>query len=629
MPDHLVLYNTLTRKAEAFRPRDPRRITFYTCGPTVYDDAHIGNFRSFLAADVLRRFLESPLCRLANDAGGPALQAGSGGGPALQAGSGGGPALQAGSRTVLHVMNITDVGHMTDDDAADGAGEDKMAAATRRLAEAKKSGKLPPGAGDIDPTDQHAIARFYEARFLEDARRLGLRVAIDAQRDPTLMPRATDAVPGMIAVIERLIERGHAYAVGPAGRQTVYFSVPSFPAYGSLSGNTLDALRAGQGGRVQESHQAEKKHPADFLLWKSDPSHAMRWASPWGEGYPGWHIECTAMAAARLCAADDGSNAVASPLTPAALAALEVADARPMIDLHSGGEDNIFPHHECEIAQSCGAFNASPADAAPARGMFAAHWFHPRFLMVEGAKMSKSKGNFFTARDLFAKGHEPAAVRLELIKTHYRSNANFTEQGLKDSARTWRRWTRRIAAAGASALTAHSHGELEQHRRAHREILAGQERFADALFDDLNVALAIAVVQETFDAFDRVMHSVDAGELVSPDGTLHLIEMDSLVDQIRGLGSQTLAATNANALLCMLDVLGLTDCRQPGVIETEFAVYVHPAKPTIESEEALGARRDARLAKDFARSDAIRDQLSAMGLAVKDVRGGKPEVRKG
>ncbi|MCA9287434.1 MAG: hypothetical protein KDA05_02550, partial [Phycisphaerales bacterium] len=171
MPDHLVLYNTLTRKAEAFRPRDPRRITFYTCGPTVYDDAHIGNFRSFLAADVLRRFLESPLCRLVDDDGGPALQ--------------------AGSRTVLHVMNITDVGHMTDDDAADGAGEDKMAAATRRLSEAKKSGKLPPGAGDIDPTDQHAIARFYEARFLEDARRLGLRVAIDAQRDPTLMPRAT------------------------------------------------------------------------------------------------------------------------------------------------------------------------------------------------------------------------------------------------------------------------------------------------------------------------------------------------------------------------------------------------------------------------------------------------------
>jgi len=360
------IYNTLTKSLEEFRPiHADGEVTFYSCGPTVYDDAHIGNFRSFLNADMLRRALELHGMR------------------------------------VKHVMNITDVGHMTEDDAADGGGEDKMAVAGRRIAEAKKSGKLPAGA-EIDPTNPYAVAEFYAQRFLEDARHLGLKVAIEEEKRPELMPRPTRCVPEMIALVEQLVARGHAYV---ARDGVVYFSVQSFPAYGKLSGNTLDNLREGEGGRISAENQAVKRHPADFMLWKPDPTHLMRWPSPWGEGYPGWHLECSAMA--KMLLGDE-------------------------IDLHSGGEDNIFPHHECEVAQSC---------CASGRPHFARVWFHTRHLQVEGEKMSKSKGNFFTARDLFAKGVTPAALRLELVRTHYRTNSNFTMQGLRDCQRMIDRWS--------------------------------------------------------------------------------------------------------------------------------------------------------------------------------------------
>ncbi|MHC4992140.1 MAG: cysteine--tRNA ligase, partial [Planctomycetota bacterium] len=367
----LRFYNSLTRKEETFEPLDPegRRVSFYSCGPTVYDYAHIGNFRSFLNADVMRRTLEL----LGYD--------------------------------VRHVMNITDVGHMTEDDVADGLGEDKMEAAARRLLEDKKSGKLPENATEVDPTDPMAIADFYANAFLEDARMLGLKVASEVVDHPELMPRPTQYVPEMIELVQTLIDRGHAY-VGSDG--VVYFDVQSFPEYGRLSGNTPDRIRSGEGGRVDESTQQLKRHPADFMLWKPDPAHIMRWPSPWGEGFPGWHLECSVMAQRLLAASEDG-----------------------MIDIHSGGEDNIFPHHECEIAQAC------CATGAPA---FARYWFHTRFLIVEGEKMSKSRGNFFTVRDLIARGASPAAIRLELIKTHYRGPANFTLQGLTDSQRQIDRW---------------------------------------------------------------------------------------------------------------------------------------------------------------------------------------------
>ncbi len=552
----LRLYNTLTRKVEPFIPADPAHVTFYSCGPTVYDDAHIGNFRSFLAADLLRRWIESPLCELAT------------GSRSLREGS-----VHQGPRRVTHVMNITDVGHMTDDAEGGEAGEDRMAVAGRRIAEAKKSGKLPTGA-DINPGDPYQIARFYEGRFKEDAKKLGLKLALEAERDATLMPRATDNVPGMITVIARLIERGYAYVIGEPGQRVVYFDVQKFSSYGRLSGNTLDALRTGAGGRVAAENQARKRHPADFLLWKEDQSHIMKWDSPWGAGYPGWHIECTAMSVSRLLGGQPlrGGSGVSAP-DANLLSTFAAPNARPIIDLHSGGEDNIFPHHECEIAQSACCFNAHPEGAS-----FASMWFHPRFLLVEGAKMSKSKGNFFTARDLFAKGIEPAALRLELIKTHYRSNANFTEQGLKDSQRFVERCRRYI-------------GETEKNLAAESGAAdAAKADFAASMSDDLNIAGAVAAV------------NVLIGSPATKEGVAALRLFDA--------------------------VLGVLELEAPASTTSDIGLFAPGVDPDPAVIAKLEERRSARAAKDFKRSDVIRDELLAMGYAIKDVAGGKVEVRR-
>ncbi|MCE2881369.1 MAG: cysteine--tRNA ligase [Planctomycetaceae bacterium] len=489
------LYNTLTKSTEEFRAiAADGAVTFYSCGPTVYDDAHIGNFRSFLNADVLRRALELHGFR------------------------------------VKHVMNITDVGHMTEDDSADGGGEDKMALAGRRIAEAKKSGKLPAGA-EIDPSDPYAIAEFYAQRFLEDARHLGLKVAIEERRHPELMPRPTRCVPQMIALVEQLVARGHAYV---ARDGVVYFSVQSFPEYGRLSGNTVDKLREGEGGRISAEHQAVKRHPADFMLWKPDPAHIMRWPSPWGEGYPGWHLECSAMA--RMLLGDE-------------------------IDLHSGGEDNIFPHHECEVAQSC---------CASGRPHFSRFWFHTRHLQVEGEKMSKSKGNFFTARDLFAKGVTPAALRLELVRTHYRTNSNFTMQGLRDCQRMIDRW-----AAARAALVARAAGAstgAAQEGPMQRALV----EFKESLADDLNLARAIAALNTAI------------GEAPAGDAQAELAALDAM-DSVLGVfeRNEALASDAADDLAAKVEAL-------------------------------LERRKAARAAKDWAESDRVRDELTALGVRIKD-----------
>jgi len=497
MPD-LKLHNSLTKTLERFTPIDPARraVTFYSCGPTVYDYAHIGNFRSFLNADVLRRTLEFL------------------------------------GFEVRHVMNITDVGHMTEDANADGGGEDRMAVAGRRLMEAKKAGKLPAGAS-IDPNDPYAIADFYAEAFLEDSKTLGLKVAIDRERDPTLMPRPTRYVAEMIALVERLMARGHAY-VGRDG--VVYFDVRSFPAYGQLSGNTLDQLKEGAGERISAGNQANKRNPADFMLWKPDPTHIMRWPSPWGEGYPGWHLECSAMAAALL-----GEE----------------------IDLHSGGEDNIFPHHECEIAQSCGASGHKH---------FARHWFHTRHLLVEGQKMAKSAKNFFTARDLFAKGVTPAALRLELVRTHYSINANFTLQGIADCQRQIDRWSRayealKLAGGNGAPNASKPAGPLER----------GLVEFADALCDNLNLAVATAVLNQ------------------------------AIGDDASG----ACAVRERLAMERMNSVLGVLERNQPVAMADDAALEA-------KVDELLARRTAARAAKNWAESDRVRDELIAMGVAIKD-----------
>jgi cysteinyl-tRNA synthetase len=505
----LRLHNTLTRRLDLVVPSAPGApIAFYSCGPTVYDDAHIGNFRSFLNADVLRRTLEL-----------------------------------LGHR-VRHVMNITDVGHMTEDSSADGGGEDKMAVAGRRIAEAKKAGTLPPGA-DIDAGDPRAIADFYAGRFIEDACHLGLKVALEASAaeaagsdSGAFMPRAARCVPQMVDMIRQLVDRGHAYVSRDGA---VYFDVHSFSAYGRLSGNTLDRLREGAGERIDAAHQAMKRHPADFLLWKPDPRHLMRWPSPWGEGYPGWHIECSAMA--RMLLGEE-------------------------IDIHSGGEDNIFPHHECEIAQSC---------CATGQPTFARFWFHTRHLQVEGEKMSKSKGNFFTARDLFARGVTPAALRLELIRTHYRSNANFTMQGLQDCQRMVDRWVRvrKALAAKASAASPPSSDQL----RPAGPIEEGLACFVEALCEDLNVARAIAAVNEAVASSSR--EACPHSEIAS------LLAIDSV-----------LGVFGRNAVVA-----------PPPSADADFGSRV---------ESLLARRAAARAGKDWSESDRIRDELSAMGVVVMD-----------
>ncbi len=526
----LRISNTLTNNEETFVPLRAGKVAFYTCGPTVYDFAHIGNFRSFLAADTLRRWLEHPLCTRLNPDGTPE-----------------GHAAGQGGYEVTHVMNITDVGHMVDDSNADGGGDDKMEAARKRLLEAKKSGELPEHLAElVDPRDPKGIAEFYADAFIEDARLLGMRVAQLSEDDPALMPRASEHVRAMLEMITTLIDRGFAYV----GRDGVcYFDTQKFPDYGELSGNTLDAIRSGAGGRVDSGTQLMKKHPADFMLWKPDPTHLMRWDplemldgtahaiahhNALREGYPGWHIECSAMATQIL-----GKE----------------------IDFHSGGEDNIFPHHECEIAQS---------RCANGTESFARYWFHPRFLMVEGAKMSKSAGTFFTLRDLLVRGFSPGAIRLELVKTHYKSNANFTQQGLKDSGRMVDRWKRFVADADASAHEGQTDTDTAQ-------------AFARAMDDDLSVGAAIGVINAWINRTESPTRA-DAALLRLFDGVLGVLELPD----------------EAPA-----SMLALAQHDQAGPDDADIDAKVE-------------ARAEAKRNKDYAGADAIRDELAALGIELTD-----------
>jgi cysteinyl-tRNA synthetase len=521
-------YNTLTHRSEDFAPLDPPNLYMYNCGPTVYDFAHIGNFRAFVFADVLRRFLELT------------------------------------GLTVFQVMNLTDVGHMTDDQLADGGGEDKMQLAARRLKEAKHSGQAEAGA-IANPDDPYQVAQYFIDAFVHDARRLGLKIAAEYDPDPakTRMPRATDHVGQMMKIILQLVENGHAYR---AADGCVYYDVQSFPAYGRLSGNTLDKLRGGAGGRVSEENQAAKKNPADFLLWKPDPAHIMKWdphqwEAPWGVGYPGWHIECSAMALHVLS---------------------RLAGHRlDTIDIHTGGEDNIFPHHECEIAQSCGATG---------QPLFARFWMHTRFLLVDGQKMSKRKGNFYTVRDVLegkvtGRPVDPAVLRLELLKSHYRSNMNFTVKGLEDSASAVQK-IRQLASAGSPA----EQNALRERARANPVDLTHPvlRDFAAALADDLNMSAALAVVFTW---------------LAEPHQ-----------DQVE-----------AQAVLDKLDSVLAVAGQSPSAPATPSASS--PAGQP-DADQLCRALDAARQAKDFATADRLRKELQDQGYEVMTTKSGTTARKK-
>jgi cysteinyl-tRNA synthetase len=459
-----VVHNTLTKKKEEFRTLEPGIVRMYNCGPTVYGRAHIGNFRTYLFADTLRRWLEYR------------------------------------GFEVRQVMNITDVGHLTDD-ADDG--EDKLEV------QAKKEGR-----------DPWSISRHYADLFRKDIVALGLRPALD-------YPKASDHIPEMLTIIEDLVAKGFAYQVDG----DVYFEVSKFPAYGRLSGNSVEALDAGARIEVRE----EKRHPADFALWKSDPHHVMKWSSRFGpDGFPGWHIECSAMSMKHL-----GER----------------------LDIHTGGEDNIFPHHECEIAQS----------EAYTGKTFATTWMHSKFLQVDGGKMSKSLGNVYSLDDVVAKGFTPRQLRFCLIRGHYRQPLNFTWDILKESAAALENLDdlalRLRRAAGGQGAAPSADDGLE-------EVADAKEAFENALDDDLNMPAAIGALNKL---------------------RAHALE-ERLGVSAAAQGLRFLERANG-----VLNVIRL----QEESLEDEV-------------QKLIDARQAARKAKDFKKSDQIRDDLLARGIVLED-----------
>ncbi|HEV7687979.1 MAG TPA: cysteine--tRNA ligase [Acidimicrobiia bacterium] len=465
----LRLHNTLTRTVEPVRPLVAGTVSMYSCGPTVYRPVHIGNLRSFLLGDLIRRAL-------------------------VWTGVG-----------VRQVMNITDVGHMTDE--VYDRGEDKMllAAADEGLAPAE-------------------IAAKYEAAFHRDSARLGI-VPAEAY------PRASGHIAEMIDLIDRLIDRGHAYV--DAG--TVYYDVTSFDAYGRLSRNSLDRLRAGHRLEAVDHH---KRHPADFILWKAaGPRRVVRFDSPWGEGYPGWHIECSAMSVAYL-----GER----------------------FDIHTGGVDLTFPHHEDEIAQSEGALGHPVVTT----------WVHGDHLLFSGQKMAKSSGNVWTLDRLEEEGHHPLDFRYLCLTSRYRRQLRFTADSL--------------AAAGKARARLGAHLADWGDPLGAPETPAAKEwdhRFREAVLDDLDFPRAITVIW-----------ALVADEAVA-QGERAALLLDW--DRVLGLGLAALAGDAARDAEVPAEALGLLD-----------------------------ARRAARERRDWAESDRLRDSLKDLGIEVSDTPDGTTVRRR-
>ena len=454
--------NTLSKKKEKFVSIEPKKVKMYNCGPTVYDYVHIGNLRSFLLADLIRRFLEKS------------------------------------GYDVFQVMNITDVGHAVAD--AD-VGEDKVGLA------AERQGKTP-----------QEISQFYSEAFFKDIDQLNFRRA-------HVYPKASEHIGDMIAMISKLLERGHAYLAGG----NVYYDVATFPKYGQLSGNSIAALNPGARIEVRD----EKKQPADFALWITSSKQIMQWPSPWGVGYPGWHIECSAMSNKYL-----GST----------------------FDIHSGGEDNKFPHHECEIAQSEGATGLK----------FVNYWLHGTHMLVNGERMGKSLGNFYRLDDLLNKGYEARAVRLFLLSTHYRQQLNFTFLAL-DSAQN-----SLIRLDTVYALLTRYDAQL-----AGRKVtwpVKFTKRFLAALGDDLNISEALAVV---FEAVKLINEKIASREL-----TEH--ERLGALQFFNDVG----------------DVLGVSFKRQDEIPESVKTLLVK--------------RELARKEKRFQEADELRLKMEELGFGVED-----------
>ncbi len=458
----LHFFNTLSRQKEPFASQQPLQVRMYTCGPTVYDFAHIGNFRTYVFEDILRR------------------------------------TLQLFGYQVNQVMNLTDV----DDKTIRGAIKNGV---------------------DLD-----TFTEKFKKAFFHDLHALNIEPAEH-------YPAATDYIPQMVEMIQQLIAKGVAYE---GGDQSVYFAIGKFPNYGCLSHLHLDELQAGASERVA-ADEYEKEHVSDFVLWKSydaERDGQIFWNSPWGPGRPGWHLECSAMAMSIL-----GET----------------------LDIHVGAVDNIFPHHENEIAQSETCSGKT----------FAKLWMHSEHLVVDNAKMSKSKGNFYTLRDLLKKGYSGPQVRYLLMSTHYRTKLNFTFQSLEAAKSSLQRlsdFILRLESVVEGVSTSESDAAV---RRAH-------EAFLHALADDLNISSALAAL------FDFVR------------------EVNALID--RGALSQADAENALQWLKQINRVLGVLT----------FDLRSQPAPQ--ELVDALEKRTQARKERDWKLADELREFITKAGYTVED-----------
>jgi cysteinyl-tRNA synthetase len=475
----ILLHNTLSGRKEPFTPLHPGEVRMYTCGPTVYDFAHIGNFRTFVFQDILRRFLRSHGFRM------------------------------------NQVMNLTDVDDRIIQNAA------------------------AAGVHIRDYTGKYIQA------FLEDTAALNLE-------PPEHLVRATDHIDDMVKLIQRLTEKGMTYV----SDDSIYFRISKFPNYGKLS--KLDVSGIQSGARV-EVDRYEKADARDFALWKGTKPGEDFWDTPLGRGRPGWHIECSAMAMKYL-----GDT----------------------LDIHTGGVDLAFPHHENEIAQSEGATGKQ----------FVRFWLHAQHLMVEGEKMSKSLGNFYTLRDLFAKGYKPSTIRFLLASVPYGSQFNFTMDGLKQAASSVERLRNFIVRLKTEKFSPGNSNSIQE------LVNAAIEEFQNGLEDDLNTARALASV---FDLVRDVNTAIDRGQFHQGDAPPALAAMEKF-DAIFAL---------------------LTDDDEEKLRRLGF-LKAGPELSNQEIESLIGEREAERRKRNFQRSDEIRQQLAGHGIILEDVRDGSVRWKK-